>query len=1517
MSWNLHQHLGLNTGGNHAYGIYTGSTTQIYNNMVYDLRNIGGSNAPQVRAIAIVGGASNSIYYNTVYLDAVGTNANYSTAALYVSGGTTNRFINNIFMNASTPGANGQTVAFWKTVAGFANIHTDTDRNIYYAGTPGPANLICYNATTPYQTLTEYKTAVASFDQGSLTEAVPFVSSTSPYNVHIDPLTPTRVEGNALPITGIDFDIDGDTRNASTPDIGADEGDFLILEEVPDPAILVSPVDDDYAVSLLPTLVWMPSSSGGAPTGYKLFLGTDYPPSNVLDELDLGIDLSYTVTTSLNYLTTYYWMIVPYNENGDAQNCPVWSFETHRLPLSGTYTIGSTGFFPDFTHAIRHLNAAGVGTGGVTFNVTAGEVFAENPPAITATGTADNPILFQSDDRLRTNPLLTPEGGTDTFGIKIEGGDYITIDGIDIANATGSTTLMHGYWILALTGNGATNNTIKNCSITLDRSSGVTYGIRSQSGSGRLNHNNLYQNNTITNSRNGIYLDEHSSVLNTTVQGNTISDVANYGIYLNSGTSSVISGNNISMASGNTMAFYGIYIYSQNTGSQIFQNTITGSTTTASFYGINLYSGTHHVYQNTVSNLTSSGRFWGYTNYSGSVSLHDNLITDLSTTNTSSSYGIDLSSTSQAFDNTVKNLVSGGTLYGFYGGGNAVYRNHIHNLQSNSSGSGIVYGLVLAAGSNVNVYNNLIYDLRNPNGTSAPQVRGMGITGGSINVHYNSVLLDATGNNTNFSTAALYFSNSGGTNDFKNNIFDNRSIPGASGMTVALWKTVEGFANMSAGSNNNIWHAGTPSASNLICYNATTACQTLEDYKTLNAAKDQNSFTEMVPFVSVVAPYDLHIDPLEETVVEGNALVIASITTDFDGDTRSATHPDIGADEGDFTPITGAPVAPSNLTPVNGATNVALNAQLTWSPGGGGGLPTSYNVYFGTASPPPLVASVTTSYYAPVLAPETTYNWKIEAVNDYGTATGPTWSFTTRDDYTIVELPYTKSFENGNTNGSTTIYRWTQALGSGSNYWTANTATSYNRTPRTGSFNVTLAAIGNAWLFRPIYLDENMMYELELWARQYRDSGSYALLEVKFGTAPEIASMTNTIISTTEFINGAYQRASGIFAPDASGLYYLGIHGVCTIATNFLSLDDIGIDYYYTSPGFAIDPTAWDFGPITVDTTSPVKDFQITNSGDAELVIMAQDVSITGVDEDDFILSEVEDDIILQPAQTATVSVTFAPLTTGIKNAFLQIIDNTAGRATQLIPLTGRGMGPLDPPFVMDFEDNWDDWTVVNGSQTNKWEVGSSTRYRNQKSAYISNNAGLSNAYTTTSASIVHFYHDLRFPEDVSDLSLKFNWKGMGESGFDYLSLHLVDNSFTPEAGTPVGSGQIGLLYSDAADWQYASLPIDPANAGQIKRLIFSWRNDAGGGMQPPAAIDNIRIMTGDLVLAAPQNLSGTGAGSNITLSWDLVPDANEYIIEDSDMFDGVFTPVARSGNPIWTTPGSYLRRFFRVRATD
>jgi sugar lactone lactonase YvrE len=87
-----------------------------------------------------------------------------------------------------------------------------------------------------------------------------------------------------------------------------------------------------------------------------------------------------------------------------------------------------------------------------------------------------------------------------------------------------------------------------------------------------------------------------------------------------------------------------------------------------------------------------------------------------------------------------------------------------------------------------------------------------------------------------------------------------------------------------------------------------------------------------------------------------------------------------------------APAAPVLISPANGSVT-GYAPTLSWGATAGA---TSYDVYFGTSSTPPLAVSTTsTSYPLPTLNGATTYYWAVGARNSAGANVSGTWSFTT------------------------------------------------------------------------------------------------------------------------------------------------------------------------------------------------------------------------------------------------------------------------------------------------------------------------------------------------------------------------------------------------------------------------------------------------------------------------------------------------------------------------------------------
>jgi len=237
-------------------------------------------------------------------------------------------------------------------------------------------------------------------------------------------------------------------------------------------------------------------------------------------------DKTYTATVSAN---TYYRCNVICSGNiGTSSSVYIQTATT--LSYTVNNTLSTTGLnFNTITSVVNYLNGMTTVCGNTTINIQAGQEFVEDIPALTATGSSTNAIIFQKSG-VGANPKIKPIGAANYIyniseqyyysGFSIFGGDYITIDGIDI-DASTNKEIAFGYFIKnASSTDGAKNNTIKNTKIVLNGrneyrvSAGIyqlsngTYGSSSSSNLTGTNSDNKYYNIEITGSRNygvGIY----------------------------------------------------------------------------------------------------------------------------------------------------------------------------------------------------------------------------------------------------------------------------------------------------------------------------------------------------------------------------------------------------------------------------------------------------------------------------------------------------------------------------------------------------------------------------------------------------------------------------------------------------------------------------------------------------------------------------------------------------------------------------------------------------------------------------------------------------------------------------------------------------------------------------------------------------------------------------------------------------------------------------------------------------
>ncbi len=157
------------------------------------------------------------------------------------------------------------------------------------------------------------------------------------------------------------FPTDNGTRTYNRPNIQL----ITPFTTQPDPAVAISPLPGATMVSLYATLNWRSGNIWS--DGYRLSFGTNNPPTNLVNNQDLGPATTYDPVPDLLPNTTYYWQVVPYNSLGNAINCPVWSFTTHgdpgvtTLPYSQNWDAVTPPELPfDWTNIIQSTSTSAV-----------------------------------------------------------------------------------------------------------------------------------------------------------------------------------------------------------------------------------------------------------------------------------------------------------------------------------------------------------------------------------------------------------------------------------------------------------------------------------------------------------------------------------------------------------------------------------------------------------------------------------------------------------------------------------------------------------------------------------------------------------------------------------------------------------------------------------------------------------------------------------------------------------------------------------------------------------------------------------------------------------------------------------------------------------------------------------------------------------------------------------------------------------------------------------------------------
>ncbi len=544
------------------------------------------------------------------------------------------------------------------------------------------------------------------------------------------------------------------------------------------------------------------------------------------------------------------------------------------------------GDYSTMAAAIAALNTQGVGPGGVTFNLAAGytETFV-NPTdgLITVENSlSTKPIVFQKSGT-GTNPKITPAMGVGYYDYVfcIGGTDYVTFDGIDMqedpANGDVTTQAEYGFVLAksATDTSGVQHATIKNCTISLERTNTGTVGIilrnwkctapgvilSTINDPRKSNSYNSFQGNTITNCFTGMYLYGSSSL-------------APYLFYDQDNDIGSVAGNTITNFGSTTGTCYGIYAQYENNltvANNTFTSTVEGGTCNVMEFqatanaSVSIYGNTITVHFNGTGTFYGIKDWMGTTNSSNTILVHDNIVTGCTFPNatfstcsyinighgavnisfynnsvTNNTYGsISKTATGQVtyisvnaqpvvkgtadcYNNTVSNNTR---IQSVVGGGSTTYLHFSHwsntiNVYGNTvdnntvATNGITYGIWMPQGIGTkNVYGNSITNLHNANGTTY----GIYIDGGSeINLYKNKVLnINATGNNSTIAGYYLGNMTTAGNIFISNNFSGDLKAPNTSSVAAVkgIW-AYGGNSNYIGLYNNTVFIDASSSGAN-------------------------------------------------------------------------------------------------------------------------------------------------------------------------------------------------------------------------------------------------------------------------------------------------------------------------------------------------------------------------------------------------------------------------------------------------------------------------------------------------------------------------------------------------------------------------------------------------------------------------------------------------------------------------------------------------------------------------------
>ncbi|OWY23844.1 hypothetical protein C7N43_30555, partial [Sphingobacteriales bacterium UPWRP_1] len=939
----------------------TGATVNIVNNLIGDLTATLANASVPVTGISIAGGTTANIYYNSVYLAGTSSGALFGSSALSYNSTTTLNLQNNLLVNTCTPTGTGAAVALRRTSGTAstvpANYATTSNNNAFYV-TPGASNfLYAENTASPYvntfTAMPAYKTFMATRDQASVTENVSFQSTTGSnanflkYNTG----TPSQLESGGVPIAGITTDYTGTTRNVSTPDIGAWELTG-IAADLTGPSITYTNIPNTLCntePSLSATITdasGVNATAGTAPRLYykkstdaNTFAGNTSANNGwkFVESTTGSSPFSFTLNASLLQAPLAGGDVIQYfvvaQDNAGTPNVSINSGSFAAAPAGVALTAAAFplgGTINSYSIGTSVATAVTIGATGTYTSITgAGGLFA----AINAGGLTGNTVATIID------ASVTETGATalNQINYGCSGPVTLTIKPQTTATLTGSVT--SGALIKL---NGADN-------VIIDGSnSGGT-------------DKSLTIANTATTAPTAIWVSSTG-----TGAGATNNTIKNCIINVNSSLSASATGISVSGSTINTGG-------ADNDNVTIQNNTINSP-------GIGVYAnGTAAVSTGGIDNLSVTGNSFASGN--STVAVYGVEVGNaLSASVASNTFNLTTTSISAPVAISLETGVSG----------SAVTSNQIQAVTAANTGGYGGRGITVGTGSassNITIANNFVAGVNGSNwsafGNSSSAGIWIGVIGnsstltnttGGVNLYHNTV--NITGSigtaSTTALTAALYVGSGASALDIRNNIFVNTQTgTSTTQRNYAIYSAAANAAFTNINYNDYFVSNSFNSGSAILGF-------IVSDRTTLAAL--QTGFGGNVNSVNIAPVFtsttDLHLPGASNATLDNLGTPIGTVTTDIDGQTRSGSTPDMGADE--FTPpgcitATGGTASGSTSfcgsgTPTITATGYSTGIGTTYqwvSSTNSGDYPNGGSAVSGQTNPAALTTGVvsTTTYY--------------------------------------------------------------------------------------------------------------------------------------------------------------------------------------------------------------------------------------------------------------------------------------------------------------------------------------------------------------------------------------------------------------------------------------------------------------------------------------------------------------------------------------------------------------------------